>query len=128
MNIPEPGDIYLSPNIQTGTSPRIRATVNNDSDAEADSTSTRVDAYTPEQSETAAVDGQEVRDEYIPGPTVIGHALYNVSDVKDENSDWVITTSEPMMARLEYEEESDKITDIMLSMGKKLLSIFRVTA
>ena len=134
MNISETGDSYLPSNI-LATAPATRTSRGTAArEAQVASTAVPMDAYAPEPiSETGDGDGQDTRaardtgDTYIPSPRVMRNALYNVSDVKTDASGRVVRTAEPVSVQLTGMGGSDKIADIMLSMGRKLLSIFRVT-
>ena len=70
----------------------------------------------------------ERRDEYVQSVNVVNNALYSVSDVSQDRSS---TTNNQIQVGRYYpdgEKVTGKIIDIILSMGIKKLSIFRVEA
>ena len=70
----------------------------------------------------------ERRDEYVQSVNVVNNALYSVSDV---SQDRFSTTNNQIQVGRYYpdgEKVTGKIIDIILSMGIKKLSIFRVEA
>lgn len=79
-----------------------------------------------ESSDPDAQTDRRQRDEFVPSPAPSPGVLYNVADIRRDPNGRIISAVPGNPAPLRGEQIADKIADIILSMGRKSLSIFRL--